>query len=144
MRYAIVSDIHANIQAWEAVLKDVQKQGVDAILCLGDVIGYGPNPVEVMESCHKHVDYFILGNHDAVIGNRMDSDLFNDNAKFLIEWTRDQLNDASAKFFSEMPMRMEGETFACAHAELAMPGRFSYLYNADDCISSFDSNYYFN
>ena len=140
MRYALVSDIHANIQGWNAVLKDIRAQGVDAILCLGDVIGYGPNPVEVLESCHKHIDYFILGNHDAVVGNRMDSELFNDNARFLIEWTRDQLNDASVQFFNEMPLQMEGETFACAHAELAMPGRFSYLYNPDDCISSFDAN----
>ena len=139
MKYAIVSDIHANIQAWDAVIEDIQKQGVDAILCLGDVIGYGPNPAEVLESCHQHVDYFILGNHDAVIGNRMDSNLFNDSAKYLIEWTRNQLNDEAAKFFGNMSLRMEGETFACAHAELALPGRFSYLYEPNDCISSFDA-----
>ena len=139
MRYAIVSDIHANIQAWKAVLSDIQKQGVDAILCLGDVIGYGPNPVEVLESCHKHVDYFVLGNHDAVVGDRMDSSLFNDSAKYLIEWTRNQLSSEAAKFFADMPLRMEGETFACAHAELALPGRFSYLYEPNDCISSFDA-----
>lgn len=139
MRYAIVSDIHANLQAWDAVLKDIQKQGVDAILCLGDVIGYGPNPAEVLESCHQHVDYFILGNHDAVVGDRMESSLFNDSAKYLIEWTRNQLSDEAAKFFANMPLRMEGETFACAHAELALPGRFSYLYEANDCISSFDA-----
>ena len=139
MRYAIVSDIHANIQAWEAVLKDIQKQGVDAILCLGDVIGYGPNPVEVLESCHQHVDYFVLGNHDAVVGDRMDSSLFNDSAKYLIEWTRNQLSGEAAGFFARMPLKMEGQTFACAHAEHALPGRFSYLYEADDCISSFDA-----
>ena len=63
MRYGIVSDIHANIQAWNAVLRDMKNMGVDSILCLGDVVGYGPNPVEVMDSCYKHCDYFILGNH---------------------------------------------------------------------------------
>lgn len=140
MRYAIVSDVHANIQAWKAVLRDMRKEGVDAVLCLGDVIGYGPNPAEVLDSCYEHVDYFILGNHDAVIGNRLSSALFNDNAKFLIEWTRDQLNDSAAEFFSDMPLRMDGDGFICAHAELALPGRFAYIYEAQDAIESFTSN----
>ena len=104
MRYGIVSDIHANIQAWKAVLRDMRNEGVDSILCLGDVVGYGPNPAEVLDSCYQHVDYFILGNHDAVIGNRLDSNLFNDNAKFLIEWTRDQLNQASFKFLCRLTL----------------------------------------
>lgn len=140
MRYGIVSDIHANIQAWNAVLSDMKKMGVDSILCLGDVVGYGPNPVEVMDSCYKHCDYFILGNHDAVIGNRLDSNLFNDNAKFLIEWTREQLSPLAADFFGDMPLRMEGPSFLCAHGELALPGRFGYIYEAQDAIESFTSN----
>ena len=139
MRYGIVSDVHANIQAWKAVLRDMRNEGVDTILCLGDVVGYGPNPAEVLESCYQHVDYFILGNHDAVIGDRLNSSLFNDNAKYLIEWTRDQLNDSAAQFFSEMPLQMEGDGFTCAHAELAMPGRFNYIYEAQDAIESFTS-----
>jgi len=140
MRYGVVSDIHANIQAWNAVLRDMKKQGVDVILCLGDVVGYGPNPAEVLDSCYEHVDYFILGNHDAVIGNRLDSSLFNDNAKYLIEWTRDQLNPAACDLFSDMPLRMEGDGFVCAHGELALPGRFGYIYEAQDAIESFTSN----
>ena len=140
MRYGIVSDIHANIQAWKAVLRDMNNEGVDVILCLGDVVGYGPNPAEVLDSCYQTVDYFILGNHDAVIGNRLDSNLFNDNAKFLIEWTREQLNSAAAGFFADMPMQMEGDGFVCAHAELAIPGRFNYIYEAQDAIESFTSN----
>lgn len=139
MRYGIVSDIHANIQAWKAVLRDMRKNGVDSILCLGDVIGYGPNPAEVLDSCYEHCDYFILGNHDAVIGNRLDSSLFNDNARYLIEWTRDQLSPAATDFFSDMPLRMEGDGFVCAHGELALPGRFGYIYEAQDAIESFTS-----
>ncbi|MCM8540859.1 MAG: metallophosphoesterase family protein, partial [Lentisphaeraceae bacterium] len=140
MRYGVVSDIHANIQAWKAVLRDMKSQGVDVILCLGDVVGYGPNPAEVLDSCYEHVDYFILGNHDAVVGNRLDSSLFNDNAKYLIDWTKDQLNSSASDFFSDMPLRMEGDGFVCAHGELAMPGRFGYIYEAQDAIASFTSN----
>ena len=100
MRYAIISDIHANRQAWEAVFANIKKQGVDDILCLGDVVGYGPRPADVLESVYEHCDNFVLGNHDAVIGNRLDSDLFNDKAKYVIEWTREQLSDSVADFFA--------------------------------------------
>ena len=137
MRYAIVTDVHANWQAWSAVLKDIEKVGVDSILNLGDVIGYGPSPARVMDSAFQHCEHFILGNHDAVVGDRLDSDLFNDNAKYLIEWTRKQLSDEVASFFVDMPLSMEGPGFSCAHAELAMPGRFGYIYNAEDSLESF-------
>ena len=61
MRYAIISDIHANQQAWDAALKDIQQQGVDDMLCLGDVIGYGPRPAEVLEQVYSYCDHFVLG-----------------------------------------------------------------------------------
>ena len=137
MKFAIVTDIHANWQAWSAVLKDIEKVGVDSVLCLGDVIGYGPSPAQVMESAYTKCDHFVLGNHDAVVGDRLDSELFNDNAKYIIDWTRNQLSSEVAQFFSDMPLRMEGPGFVCAHGELAVPGRFGYIYNADDSIESF-------
>ena len=72
MRYAIVSDIHANIRAWEAVLADIRTQGVDVIVCLGDVVGYGPKPAEVLEAVRSVTDHFVLGNHDAAAVGMMD------------------------------------------------------------------------
>ena len=138
MRYAIVSDIHANRQAWKAVLEDIQKQGVDDILCLGDVVGYGPRPADVLEQVYESCDNFILGNHDAVIGNRLDSNLFNDKAKFIIEWTRDQLSDSVADFFATMPVTMDGETFMTAHAELSNPEAFAYIFEPADSLMSFE------
>ncbi|NQZ66619.1 MAG: metallophosphoesterase family protein [Lentisphaeria bacterium] len=127
MRYAIVSDIHANRQAWEAILADMEKIGVDTVLCLGDVIGYGPEPSRVLESAYKHCSNFVLGNHDAVVGGRLDPDLFNDEARVVIDWTCEQLNDDVAKFFSVMPMSMSDEDFLCVHAEAANPERFGYI-----------------
>ena len=140
MRYAIVTDIHANWQSWSAVLSDIRKRGVDSILCLGDVVGYGPSPVKVLESAYENCDGFILGNHDAVIGNRLDSDLFNDHAKQIIDWTQSQMSDEAIDLFANMPLRMEGPGFECAHAELAVPGRFSYIYQTEDSLESFSSS----
>ena len=85
MRYAIFSDIHANLQAWEAVLADIQSQGVDTLVCLGDVVGYGPMPGPVLESVYQHTDNFVLGNHDAVVGGRIDAATFNHHACYVIE-----------------------------------------------------------
>ena len=95
MRYAIVSDIHANLQAWNAVLLDIRSSGVDKILCLGDLVGYGPQPAETLQSLYEHVDHFILGNHDAAACGKLDASYFNDGARELIEWTREQLNPES-------------------------------------------------
>ncbi|MEN9361853.1 MAG: hypothetical protein RL095_3388 [Verrucomicrobiota bacterium] len=139
MRSAIVTDIHANIQAWEAVLKDIDKMGCSQILCLGDVVGYGPNPAEVMESAYGRLNGCILGNHDAVIAGRLDKELFNDNAKMIIEWTQKQLSDDASAYFADMPLVMEGDDFLCAHAELATPGRFNYIYDSPDAVASFQA-----
>ena len=139
MRSAIVTDIHANIQAWEAVLKDIDKMGCSEILCLGDVIGYGPNPAEVMDSAYGRLNACILGNHDAVIAGRLDKELFNDNAKMIIEWTEKQLSRDAVAYFADMPLVMECDDFLCAHAELASPGRFNYIYDTPDAVASFEA-----
>ena len=69
MRYAIFSDVHANQQAWEAVREDIVKQGVDTLVCLGDVVGYGPKPLEVLSAVRAGTANFVLGNHDYYFGS---------------------------------------------------------------------------
>jgi predicted phosphodiesterase len=87
---AIVSDIHSNIEALTAVFKDMQKRRVSEILCLGDVIGYGPNPREALLKAIKYFKFTCQGNHeDAVMLLAEDFSL---EAKHAIDWTRDQLN----------------------------------------------------
>jgi predicted phosphodiesterase len=89
---AIISDLHSNIEAVEAVLKDIHDQGIEDIVCLGDLIGYGPNPREVLR--HSLQWRFTLrGNHeDALLFLALD---FNPDAARAIEWTRDRINDES-------------------------------------------------
>jgi predicted phosphodiesterase len=88
MRYAIVSDIHANLQAWTAVLQDIARHRIDAILCLGDVVGYGPNPQEVLQSVRQHVDTLLLGNHDAALCGMIAPVQFNTHALAILDWTQ--------------------------------------------------------
>ncbi len=91
---AIVSDIHANIEAFTVVRADMVERGVEEVICLGDIIGYGPNPRECIEGC-KDARFALLGNHEeAVLFHAED---FNAKARRAIDWTRDQLNTSEDK-----------------------------------------------
>lgn len=109
MKRAILSDIHGNLEALQAVLDDIQKVGVDQIYCLGDVIGYGPNPCACLDVVARF-QLTILGNHDH--GALFDPEGFSSGAERAIFWTRQQLEAPSAdleaaqrriRFLSELP-----------------------------------------
>ena len=89
LRRAIISDIHANLAAFESVLADIQSQNVDSIYCLGDVIGYGPNPRECLQLSRK-LDLNLMGNHEEAV--LFEPIGFNPKARVAIEWTKDQLS----------------------------------------------------
>ena len=89
MRRALISDIHANLEGLEAVLEDIRGQRVDKIYCLGDIIGYGPNPCECLDLVIENCELTILGNHDQA--TLFDPDGFNPVALSAVYWTRDQL-----------------------------------------------------
>jgi predicted phosphodiesterase len=139
MRYAIVSDIHANLQAWNAVLLDIRSSKVDKILCLGDLVGYGPQPAETLQSLYENVDHFILGNHDAAACGKLDASYFNDGAREIIEWTRLQLNPEAMRFLEQLPLTLHAHTFRCAHGDFAAPGSFHYVVDAADAEPSWQT-----
>lgn len=93
-RTAVISDIHANMAALEAVLEDIEGLGVRRIVCLGDVIGYGPEPREVLAAVAERCEWMLLGNHEEGLVENKAQD-FNDRARSALEWTGDRLNDAS-------------------------------------------------
>ncbi|MFC1452352.1 metallophosphoesterase family protein [Verrucomicrobiota bacterium] len=138
MRYAVVSDIHANLQAWNAVLLDIRSMGIDRIVCLGDVVGYGPNPAQVLRSVHRNVDHLVLGNHDAVVCGKMDEALFNERAREIIVWTRQQLNREAVGFLRTLPLSLMADWFRCAHGEFSEPEAFNYVIDPQDAVPSWE------
>ncbi len=136
MRYAFVSDIHANLQAWNAVLTDIATQRIDRILCLGDTVGYGASPSEVLASLYRHVDGFCMGNHDAVVCGKLDARLFNDHARQRIEWTRRHLADKAARFLASQPLMISGPGFRCTHGDFTQPAAFHYIADAASAAPS--------
>ena len=136
MRLAVVSDLHANYQAWNAVLVDIRSIGVDRIVCLGDIVGYGPHPAEVLLSAYENIDYFVLGNHDAVIGGRMNPDRFNPAAREAIRWTQRQLAPDAMTFLRSIPLVLDGGRFRCAHGDFSQPAAFHYVIEPTDAWPS--------
>ena len=126
MKRAIISDIHSNLEAFEAVLKDIDTQGVDEIYCLGDLVGYGPNPLEVTDLVMKRVKKCLLGNHDHAA--LIDPEGFNVSAEQAIYWTRDQLesnSDGKASqrwdFLGELPRQLREDDFLFVHGSPRNP-----------------------
>lgn len=93
MKRALISDIHGNLEALNAVLDDIRQQGISEIYCLGDVIGYGPNPVECLDIVRRKCAMCLLGNHDQAA--LFDPEGFNPVAFRAILWTRDQIDNSS-------------------------------------------------
>lgn len=136
MRYAIVSDIHSNMQAWSSVLLDIRSLNVDEIICLGDIVGYGPNPAQVLASVHANVHHIIMGNHDAVICGKISAFLFNDKAREVILWTKDQLNRDAIDFLKTLPLSLDASVFRCVHGDFAAPASFRYIIDPQDAVPS--------
>ncbi len=88
MAIALVSDVHSNIEALTAVLKDIKEQGIEEIACLGDLVGYGPNPSEIVETAQEW-KFSVMGNHDEAVLKEAYG--FNPVAKAAVTWTRDQI-----------------------------------------------------
>ena len=130
MRIAVISDLHANLQAWRAALRDLVGAGADSIVCLGDVVGYGPEPRAVLDGLREATDNIVMGNHEAAVAGRMDLSEFGDTARRLIEWTRGQLDDEAVRFLGALPPGIAGHGALFVHAEAADPMRFEYVEDA--------------
>ena len=102
MRVAVISDVHANYQALEAVLRDVDGAGVDAVWCLGDTVGYGPLPNECCDAVRMRNDHCLVGNHDLVALGELDLGDFNDEAAAAARWTAEVLEPEARDFLQKL------------------------------------------
>lgn len=127
MKRAVISDIHSNLEALTAVLQDIRQQGIEETFCLGDIVGYGPNPRECIDAVMK-CDVCLLGNHDQ--GALFDPEGFNSGAERAIFWTRAQLENGSETtsalnrrwdFLGELPRNHSDGEFLFIHGSARNP-----------------------
>jgi len=137
MRYAIIADIHANLAAFRAVLDHVERQGgVEEIWCLGDVVGYGPDPhqcIELLCQC-KHV--CVAGNHDLAAIGRAAASKFNPDAAVACRWTAQQLSSEDAKYLENLPLVIQKEEFTLVHGSPREP-IWEYLISVSSAKENF-------
>jgi len=125
--FAIVSDIHGNLEAFSTVLAEIERRGIEQIVCLGDVVGYGPNPMECLDLVIKRCRASLMGNHDFAVFYEPYN--FNSGAESASFWTRGQFElDPDPvrraerwKFLGNLPVRVRTELFVAVHASPRRP-----------------------
>ncbi len=138
MRYGIFSDIHSNLEAFEAVIKAYQKEKIDKYLCLGDVVGYGANPNECVDLLRALPAVAVAGNHDWASVDSFSLENFNDNAKEAVIWTQGRLSESNKDFLRGLELVYSRDDYVLTHASLNEPQAFNYLLNINDCRLTFE------
>lgn len=137
MRFAVFSDIHANLEALEAVLQDARENAVTHFVCLGDVVGYNANPHECVEIVRDMDCPIVKGNHDEQASLIESSRDFNELAEHAIAWTRENLTDDDKEWLRDMRFQRQVRDFTIVHATLDTPSQWGYVFNNLDAVASF-------
>jgi predicted phosphodiesterase len=116
MRTAILSDIHANLPAFEAVLAEVEKAGPDEVWCLGDVVGYGAQPDDCAKLAAERCDLCLAGNHDLAVLGDLDISSFSPAAASAVRWTRSAASEETLEFLRGLEPADESREVGLYHA----------------------------
>jgi diadenosine tetraphosphatase ApaH/serine/threonine PP2A family protein phosphatase len=128
VKTGILSDIHGNLEALEAVLADMARQEVERYWCLGDVVGYGANPNECVHRVREVSELTVIGNHDAVCVGAEDASHFNPRAREAVIWTQGQLTEESRDWLKGLPLTENVESALLVHASPFEPANWHYIH----------------
>ncbi len=138
VKIGIYSDVHSNLEALDAVLEALDREHVDRTLCLGDLVGYGPNPNECVSKIMQNADDILAGNHDyAALGLLSLSD-FNHSAAEAMEWTWDALTPVSAEFLGRLPLVVRLGKIMAVHATPDAPEEWHYIQKEADIVRNME------
>jgi len=137
VRYAILSDVHANLEALTAVLADADAEGASAILGLGDLVGYGADPGPCVDRLAERGATLVAGNHEWGAAGLMDVDWFNPVARAAILWTRDRLGVDAGRYLGALPLTALVGDAHLVHASPRNPEEWDYLMSAEDGFAVF-------
>ncbi len=137
MRTAILTDIHANLEALTACIAAAEQQQVDRFVCLGDTVGYGADPNSTCDLVRKRCAFAVLGNHDAAVAGRMDYSYYYSAAREVLDWTALHLTRENMEWLRSLSYtRLEGEVMY-GHASPRDPSAFEYVFaleQAEDLV----------
>lgn len=138
MKYGILGDIHANLSALETVLACMRKEGVERLISVGDVVGYGAAPRECIALLREANTTVVLGNHDAAAIDRLDMVYFNAYAKAAVLWTQTRLTKQDREWLGGLPLSTHLEHCSVSHGTLFRPELFDYIQTPEDANPSLD------
>lgn len=137
-RLALIADIHANYDALQAVVRDIDRNAIDKVVCLGDLVGYGPEPQRCIDLAFELCQALVLGNHDeALLKGPSHGLAMNVRAKNSLEITRTLLTERHLHLLGSMPVLIEVDGVAVTHG-LFGPRKYDYLYDSDAAARAFN------
>ncbi len=140
MRYAILGDIHGNLEALEAALNVLRPAGIDVYLQVGDIVGYGADPGPCIQKMREIGALVVSGNHDWAVVGKLDTSYFNPFAREAVEWTRSILEPADRLYLEQLPLVLEiNDELEVVHATRDQPELFDYIQTYYDAHRSFEA-----
>ena len=129
MIYGIIADIHGNLEALNSVLERIKsnKERIEKVICLGDIVGYGADPAECIRITEKFSDIILAGNHDFAVCDQTSIEDFNSYAKEAVLWSREALNEQEIDFLKRLPLKYQEENIDFVHSSLHRPESWRYL-----------------
>ncbi len=137
MKYAIISDIHSNIEALEACFKVIDAEKPDLVVCLGDIVGYGATPNECIDFVRARAAQVVAGNHDCAAVGTTDTEYFNPDARAAVEWTRAALTAENEAYLRGLPFTAGLPDMLLAHSSPSAPAEWLYIFNLREAMHEF-------
>jgi diadenosine tetraphosphatase ApaH/serine/threonine PP2A family protein phosphatase len=128
MRIGIISDIHSNLEALTEVVRDIEGQRVDRVMCLGDVVGYGASVNECCDLVRKTAEVTLLGNHDAAVAGRMDYGFYYDAARHALDWTAARIEPGHMQWLKSLPYTHRIEEVGFSHGSPVLAENYDYIF----------------
>jgi diadenosine tetraphosphatase ApaH/serine/threonine PP2A family protein phosphatase len=138
VRYAVLGDIHGNLEALRSVLTDAEAQGATEVLCVGDVVGYGASPAECLRLVRERARLVVAGNHDWATVGKISVDYFNADARDSVEWTRSQLGADGFEYLDGLPLTAALDEVTLVHSTPFSAEYFDYIQTRYDVELAFD------
>lgn len=135
MRYAIISDIHSNLEALTTALAHIDTIDIDRIVCLGDIVGYGADPAACLDLVRSRTEYVVMGNHDFAAVHVDAAGEFNEYAAGAVAWTARQLSPADKAYLRTLPYRVSLDDLLFVHSTPDHPERMTYIRSPLDARS---------
>ncbi len=132
MKIAFVSDVHGNLEALTTALTHIDAHGVDQLVCLGDIVGYGPNPNECVEIIRERCEIVLMGNHDYAAIGLANIEYFNEFAKMSTRWTIQKLSDDNKQYLHSSPFSHQDDEMIMVHSSPTNPSHWYYVLSMPD------------